>query len=512
MKKLLFVCIAVLSLTACEFIADEDESESSSTGKASAVVTSTESISYTITSNESVYIVPANAASVTLSGEIAGKSVYYVPVNTGSKSVSNEYVRYVTNGSARSVTGAVVHTHKDSADSSESHALVCNHGEDFLPHFESEGLARSISHNENGVAEISYEIGATKKELFVSVDSKNYQRKNATLWACNEACNVWVVDDDAYIAPSNRKALASRYAEKFQTLAPRVRGIFGNEADSLYASASGSTVSMNTASDTRAKVNIVVYDLYNDGTQGSTIGLFSSMDYYKNGLSFSTAVVNRSNEGKYFYIDSYFAVMNFDYTISTLAHEFQHMINFGVKAMKKATSDSNFNEMLSMLCEQFLQNQLGISDEDSPKNRLHRFSSNYYNTGIRGYDNSLQAYANAYAFGSWLAEEFGGEALVSEMMANGKANNDCIVAAVNALSGKSYTFDALFAEFVKDCLDSENGPVVFENEVVTDVAASYGMFLKNYGTVATGTNSLTLNFTSISGMTNSDLLIYIYVK
>ena len=65
---------------------------------------------------------------------------------------------------------------------------------------------------------------------------------------------------------------------------------------------------------------------------------------------------------------------------------------------------------------------------------------------------------------------------------------------------------------MKDCLDSENGPVVFENEVVTDVAASYGMFLKNYGTVATGTNSLTLNFTSISGMTNSDLLIYIYVK
>ena len=237
------------------------------------------------------------------------------------------------------------------------------------------------------------------------------------------------------------------------------------------------------------------------------------MDYYKNGLAFSNVTVNRSNEGKYFYIDSYYAVRMFDYTVSTLAHEFQHMINFSVKAMNGKASDSNFNEMLSMLFEDLMQEKLDIDDGYSPKNRLTKFLSRYYEAGIREYNGTLQSYANAYAFGAWLIRKFGGATLVKEMMTNGKANNDCITSAVNTVNGTGYTFNELLQDFVKDCFDKTYyNPVIFENDVVTDMAPSYGIFLKSYGTIENPTESLTLNFVSDSGKTNSGLYVYVYIK
>ncbi|MBQ9622308.1 MAG: hypothetical protein IJR39_03070, partial [Treponema sp.] len=64
--------------------------------------------------------------------------------------------------------------------------------------------------------------------------------------------------------------------------------------------------------------------------------------------------------------------------------------------------------------------------------------------------------------------------------------------------------------FVKACFDYEDTPRVFENNMVGNLAASYGMYLKTYA-VADG-NSVKLDFASISGQTNSGLITYIYVK
>ncbi|MBQ8678922.1 MAG: hypothetical protein IJ530_04070 [Treponema sp.] len=158
-------------------------------------------------------------------------------------------------------------------------------------------------------------------------------------------------------------------------------------------------------------------------------------------------------------------------------------------------------------------------------------------------------------------------------MTNGKTNNDCIVAAVNSISGTSYTFEDLFAQFIKACygkdseytfnrdaaktltyssggttyaypmtkidlwgdsmyslanvegiesaagyFDSEYkrlgpaGPAVFTYSALHKLPATYGMFLKSYGSIEGGASSAYLLFTSKSGVTKSGMKLFLYIK
>ena len=274
---------------------------------------------------------------------------------------------------------------------------------------------------------------------------------------------MWVVNSDKYLTSDTEKQnLAGKFAAAFAAFYPVVTNVFGKESDEIYTnyvstsliSGEYTTSPMTEVSDTGEKINIVIYDLFADGEEGNVLGFFSSGDYYARDF------YNYSNVGKYFYVDSYFATQeeSVNTIISTLAHEFQHMVHFGVKGND---SDTNFNEMLSMLCEDMMQKFLTdkgytIEDKDSPKSRMLQFMIEYFGCGIRGYDNSSLAYANAYAFGSWLCRQYGGAALVKEMMSNEKTNNECIVAAVNKLNGTSFTFDDLFAQFIKACYGKDS--------------------------------------------------------
>lgn len=512
MKRLLFVIVCVLSFTACQFIdesVEEVQKESFSKN------------SFTVNSESSVFVIDSSVSSVTISGDLAGKSIYYATVNTNSMPVSDEYVRYISNSGSRSIVSSgkkLVHNHEESE--AENERFVCTHKNDFHPEFEPESSRAAAESDKSGsVEKLTLNAGTTKKGIFAVDETSVYKKRDATLWAFNDVCNVWVLDDDKYITKSAEKArIAETYAEKFAIAYPLVRDIFGKESDYVYSSTSGRKQAMEEVSDTGTKVNIVIYDLYGDGSNGDTLGFFTNMDYYKNGLKFRNLTISRSNQGKYFYIDSFYAREYLNYTVSTLVHEFQHMINFSVKSMNGKDSDSNFNEMLSMLCEEMMQDILGISDKYSPKNRIYKFISQYYVAGIREYDSTLQSYANAYAFGAWLTREFGGKALVKEMMSNGKANNECMSAAVNKLNGTNYTFNELFKYFVKACFDQNYySPIVFENEIVTNLASSYGIFLKSYGTIenyitVNGVPSISLDFNSESGISKEGVLVYIYVK
>ena len=513
MKKSLFVSIAVLSLTACQFAELEDQAESASTTQP-VIVTPENSNTISINKESDIFVVDSATSSLTLTGNLEGKTIYYAAVNTTNRVISNEYVRYVASGNARSAASyASIIEEEESAEDE----FNTTSGMDFFPEFESSSSRAAGDSSGSEVKKLALNNGVTTKKIFVSTSSNAYEKKTATLYAFNEICNVWVINDDPFLnTAAKRSEIARIYAQKFALVYPMIHNIFGKESDFLYSSVRGDKQHMNEVNDTGSKVNIVIYDLYNDGNDsnhGGTLGLFSSMDYYKNGLAFSNVTVSRSNEGKFFYIDSYFATTLLDYTVSTLAHEFQHMINFSVKAMNGKASDSNFNEMLSMLCEDLMQDVLKVDDAYSPKNRIRKFLESYYKAGIREYDSTLQSYANAYAFGAWLIRNYGGAALVKEMMSNGKANNDCIASAVNSINGSSYSFNDLIQEFVKACFNQKfYSPRIFENNQITDIASSYGIFLKNYGRVAKGENSVTLNFASESGKTSSGLLMYVYVK
>lgn len=539
MKRLLFVFFAVLTLSACNFVADE-EAESESQEKNTVIIPSADEFSTFVPSvSGQIFKIDANTSKISISTDedLSGKSVYYAVVNRGTSKIAKEYARYIgeKDSASRSAAGATYEPEFDDEEEEDS-----SHFHDyFFPEFAEDNSRAAVSESQANVENLSLEVGKTTKQIYVRL-GKDYSREKATLYAFNDVCNIWILDGDAFLATEKQKSeISAVYAQKFAAIYPVIRNVFGKESDSIYVSTSGNKDSMEKISETGTKVNIVLYDIAGDAASGGTIGLFSSMDYYKNGLEFSNVTVNRSNEGKYFYIDSYFAVKQFDYSLSTLAHEFQHMINFSVKSMNGIPCDSNLNEMLSMLCEDMMQNYLGISDDYSPRNRIRTFIKKYYSTGIRNYDESLVAYANAYIFGAWLTREFGGAAFVQKMMSNGKSNNDCIASAVNAVTGKNQTFDEIFGEFVKAVFNPEDSsfvrdaeenlsfgsysypmkgfanfqcPVIFENLAVSALPASYGVVLKKYGEIANGEKSVKLNLESESGMTNTDVVVYVCIK
>ncbi len=323
-------------------------------------------------------------------------------------------------------------------------------------------------------AEKDWSVGE-KKSIYVDTDTSmsTFSQKSATLRAKSENCYVWIVDDYFSESAGGAKAgtaIAKKYAEKFEEMYPYITKVFGGESDEILNLSSDAIVDIKTLSDTGEKINIVVYDIGNDygsSSQTGVAGYFYSKDYYYASpaylaLNSSYELVGKSNVGKYFYIDSVYANSNFSDTISTLAHEFQHMVNFNQKDMaslksvlagtssKTLSSDANYNEMLSMLCEDMMQEKLGLGDSASPKSRIQTFNAYYWMSGMREYrndDNSVLSYSTAYAFGSWLARQYGGAALVKKISTNFYVGNESIVNAVNALNGTSKTFDDLFAEF-----------------------------------------------------------------
>lgn len=279
-----------------------------------------------------------------------------------------------------------------------------------------------------------------------------FVQKSATLRAVGTYCYVWVVDDFYSSTAGENKvdsAIAQEYADAFDKMYPMITNVFGNESDKIYYYG---WRNMEDYSSTGTKINIVVYDIGNDyslseNQQCGIVGYFYAKDYFYN---YSEKGVT-SNNGKYFYIDSGYANSNFDTTISTLAHEFQHMVNYNQKTVSHdLTSGQWYNEMLSMLCEDMMQEHLGIKDEDSPKARTTTFNEYYYYSGISEYNskNQICSYATAFSFGSFIARNFGGAELVQKISQNSYVDNDSIINAVNSLNGTEYTYDDLFEKYL----------------------------------------------------------------
>lgn len=306
-------------------------------------------------------------------------------------------------------------------------------------------------------------------ELFVN--SSKYTKRTATLQAVGTNCYIWVLNDNFTKGTASgdfitqEKAIA--LAEKFDSIYEPIREVFGTESNDII-----STNGFYTISDT--KVNIVVYDIEDDYTedQGSGVaGYFWAKDYYTatEKPSNEDDVRPLSNEGKYFYVDSGFLNDYPDMIYSTLAHEFQHMINFGqktMKSMKTATKQSDIvssstwsNEMMSMVCEDMIQKSLGIELLDSPVYRLLTFATNYYRSGLTDWlqdSNVDYSYAGAYAFGAYLARNYGGKDLIKQIATNQYVDQDAITQALKAI-GKDESFETVFKKYPQ-ALVLDNAP------------------------------------------------------
>jgi len=218
------------------------------------------------------------------------------------------------------------------------------------------------------------------------------------------------------------------------------------------------------------EITILLTDIDGDNSPtGGVIGFFWSKD------NLDKATVNGSNERIMFYADAVMFANGEDgwdiddfwpkEMVSTLAHEFQHMIHFYQKTILLLDANSEgtniwINEMLSETTEDLIATKIqhigprGVEYTEGsagdPGNTDGRYPLfNKYNTlSLTGWSNRLEDYSKVNAFGIYLIRNYGGAKLLHDIMHNTYIDEQAIVDAVNKyaeVSGK--TFNNLLSEW-----------------------------------------------------------------
>jgi hypothetical protein len=238
------------------------------------------------------------------------------------------------------------------------------------------------------------------------------------------------------------------------------------------------------------EITILLTDIFNDNSaNGGVVGFFWAKDNFK------ASSIPASNERVMFYIDSVMYANGEDTwdiddywpkeLISTLAHEFQHMIHFYQKTILLTNDNTDIwiNEMLSESTEDLVATKLrhigprGVDYLDgsagAPDNTLGRYPLfNENNTlsltigsgPVDQYGNptfALADYSKVNAFGAYLIRNYGGEKVLHDIMYNSFDDAQAVMDAVNKTDqGTEKTFSDLIHEWgisvlLSDHIDAE---------------------------------------------------------
>ncbi|WP_296328284.1 hypothetical protein [uncultured Treponema sp.] len=460
------------------------ETSTSGTGSSSSsgtTTTSSNAATFTYSEDSKIFEISSSLSSVTIAGLSSGKTLYLTKTNPTSTAISSSYTRYISSATGLSLSNgdSEAESSGTSSSSSSGHSRPNRNCTSLslnlaLPQVE-ESSSRAAS-TISQVTPILYsqsDVGSASRSIYIDQDSNisTFKAETATLRALGENCYVWVVSDNwSSSSASGEKInsqIAGNIAANFDAMYDKIRNVFGKESDNLSTNTSlSSQVSMENYSETGTKVNIVIYDIGKDFSNGSNsgdvVGYFYAKDYFA--LSSSSSVYKYSNKGKYFYVDGYYAVNYTSTVYSTLAHEFQHMIDFGVKSMEKGlVSSTAWNEMKSMLCEDIMHGSLeeldpDFSEDDAPVSRLPMFNRHYADVGLEYKSSSPEvyySYSNNYAFGAWLVRNYGGISLLHEIATNSYIDEKAIIAALKTLNENAQSMEELLKAYTVACVISD---------------------------------------------------------
>jgi hypothetical protein len=201
--------------------------------------------------------------------------------------------------------------------------------------------------------------------------------------------------------------------------------------------------------------------------------------------NFITASLPGSNQRIMFYIDSnLYSMLHGAETVwdlanywpkmvfSALAHEFQHMIQFYQKQALRGASvgtDTWINEMCSMLMEDLVADPAKLNVEGprglltagagSPPISLGRIpgfnASSNASLAVAGSGFGLTQYSVAYAFGAWLARNYGGPDLLRRIVQSSATDSSAVVDAAGAYSGTTESMQRLLERWAASVLLSD---------------------------------------------------------
>ena len=308
--------------------------------------------------------------------------------------------------------------------------------------------SRNILASEIQTTEQTYTVGTTRNfYYFSSEDKDDVTPAEFTCKYVGNYCYVWFYNSNNTLTPESSFTGNTSFktlAEKFDSICETEQKYFGkHNQNSFYTNIIKG----------REKIDIIVTDLEGDAKEGQNSGKFG---YFYRVDTFTD--INTSNKTLAIYLDSYFYLKFPEECYSTLVHEYNHLLNWINKMLIHEVNndkqmESWFTEMLSMVAEDMFQDILGIKDINSPKSRLYQHLNGSY-IGFKNWaddDSVYYNYANAYAFGAFLARNYGGAELIKKIATSEYINEEAIEKATNK------SFEELMRNFAISFLYPSNG-------------------------------------------------------
>jgi len=395
----------------------------------------------------------------------------------------------------------------------------------------------------NSFIEIPDPVRAAVNDTFDFIIKENGTTKAATLRkqviVSGITLNIWVADDsyaggscNLYAATCLTDVMLTAFADKFLLIGAdndiydwitNIYGLpWGNHSYDYYIPSTAQT-----------EIDILFKDIDNDanntlttGPNGGVVGYFWAKDNYKKvDPSYpNEPLISYSNERLIFYMDAYFAAKDdgvsgwqiSDYwpaeVVSTLTHEFQHMIHFYQKSVFRESGGSEtwINEMASMGAEDLIADKLdvigprGVSGPTagSSGNTSGRLPS-FINSNYRGVsdwytgNDVFISYALNYAFGAYLSRNFGGAAFFQKMVQNDKTNYQAIESALDALGYSNENFESVLRKWAVATIlsDQTTTPLGYRFNTGAYMTSTIGSITYNLGSI----NMYNYDYESLSG-------------
>jgi hypothetical protein len=330
---------------------------------------------------------------------------------------------------------------------------------------------------------------ATARKV-VSNISTPFGLKTLNIWVSNDSFSL--TDDSGCpktkcVTQTMVDALASTFlqAGADNDIYDWVTNIYGEEWNSAAQSKYSNLISAND------EITILLTDIPNptlptyDTTDGGVIGFFYSKDNFTD--------ISGSNQRVMFYADAVLFANSDSATwsiddfwpkemVSTLAHEFQHMIHYYQKEVlllpQNTLTDTWINEMLAETTEDLIATKIshtgprGVDPLDGSAgntgNRQGRYPLFNQNnalslTELHGRDRngnptmSLADYSKVNAFGAYLVRNYGGAKVLHDIMHNAFEDENAVVDGVTkSVQGSGKTFNMLLKEWGVAVLLSDN--------------------------------------------------------
>lgn len=321
-------------------------------------------------------------------------------------------------------------------------------------------------------------VSATVRKI-ASADTA-FGTKSLVIWVDD---NLW---SDTPLSGKVSPLMVSALAEQFLTpgsnndICDWVTGIFGDE---------WGPHSEPYLIDDNGEIHILLYDIDGDElpTQGGSrvFGFFWARDNFYRTSSGSS--LDYSNERIMFYLDAPIFAHDSDgdgtweiledygpsAMLSVMAHEYQHMIHFYQKFIVNQATGSYelwLDEMASMVSEDFVSRHLGIDGPRGIDSSDGTAGSQYINSGrlplfVATNDTSvtdwqegedvLKSYSAAYAFGAYLARNFGGPLFFRHLVQCSETGRGAVEHALTQ-GGYNDSFEQILRKWGSAVLLSDN--------------------------------------------------------